>query len=104
MADRFGSTFAEMQAGAQHINEVDDQINGLLSSLRGQLAPLPSIWRGQASTAFVNLMARYDASSAKISEALKAIADQVRASNTTYMAEEDTHSASLSQITSALDG
>lgn len=104
MADGFGTTFEEMQAGAAHIDTVNEQINGLLSQLRGNLAPLPSMWRGSASTAFVNLMARYDSSSARISEALRAIAEQVRASGTTYAAEEETHSQSMSQISSALDG
>lgn len=104
MTQGFGTTFEEMQAGAQHIDDVNAMINGLLSSLRGNLAPLPSMWRGQASTAFVNLMARYDSSAARISEALTAISTQVRGSNATYMAEEETHSASLSQISSALDG
>lgn len=104
MANGFGTTFEEMQAGATHIDDVNQQINGLLSQLRGQLAPLPSLWRGQASTAFVNLMARYDSSAARISEALTAIAEQVRGSSATYAAEEETHSASLSQISNALDG
>jgi len=104
MASGFGTTFEEMQAGAQHIDTVNDQINGLLSQLRGNLAPLQGIWRGQASTAFVNLMARYDSSSQRISEALRAIAEQVRGSNATYIAEEDAHSQSLGQISSALDG
>jgi WXG100 family type VII secretion target len=100
----FGTTFEEMQAGAQHIDTVNDQINGQLSALRGNLAPLHGVWRGQASTAFTNLMARYDSSSARISEALRAIAEQIRGANATYIAEEDAHSQSLSQISSALDG
>jgi ESAT-6 family protein len=100
----FGTTFEEMQAGAQHIETVDQQINGLLSALRGNLAPLNGVWRGTASTAFTNLMARYDSSSSRISEALRAIAEQIRGANATYIAEEETHSQSLSQISSALDG
>lgn len=104
MAAGFGTTFEEMQAGAQHIDTVNDQIDSLLSSLRGNLAPLNGVWRGQASTAFTNLMARYDSSSARISEALRAIAEQIRGANATYIAEEETHSQSLSQISSALDG
>jgi WXG100 family type VII secretion target len=93
-----------MQAGASHIDTVNDQINGQLSSLRGNLAPLNGVWRGQASTAFTNLMMRYDSSAARISEAMRAIAEQIRGANASYMAEEETHSQSLSQISSALDG
>jgi len=104
MTQGFGTTFEEMQAGAQHIDTVNDQINGLLSTLRGNLAPLQGVWRGSASTAFVNLMARYDSSAGRISEALRAIAEQVRGSNATYLTEEDTHTQSLSQISTALDG
>jgi WXG100 family type VII secretion target len=104
MADSFGTTFEEMQAGATHIDNVNDQINGQLSTLRGHLAPLAGVWRGSASAAFVQLMARYDSSANKISEALRAIAEQVRGANATYMAEEETHSSSLNQISSALDG
>jgi WXG100 family type VII secretion target len=98
----FGTTFQEMEAGANHIDDVNAQIQGYLSSLRGQLAPLPSAWRGAASTAFVNLMARYDENARKIQEALTAIATQVRGANATYVAEEDTHSSTMSQITGAL--
>jgi WXG100 family type VII secretion target len=100
----FGTTFEQMQAGAQRIDNVNDQINSLLSALRGNLAPLQGVWRGEASTAFMNLMARYDSSSARISEALRAIAEQVRGSNAAYIAEEETHTHSMSRISTALDG
>lgn len=104
MAGQYRTTFEEMQAGALHIDNVNDSIQGLLSQLRGNLAPLAGVWRGSASTAFTNLMVRYDSSSQRISEALRAIAEQVRGSSQTYATEEETHSQSLSQISSALEG
>lgn len=104
MASGFGTTFEEMTAGAAHIDDVNQQIRGLLSQLQGNLAPLQGVWRGQASTAFVNLMQRYESSSRRIEEALTAIAQQVREASGTYAAEEETHSSSLSQISNALDG
>lgn len=104
MSGAYSTTFAEMQAGASHIDNVNADIMGRVSSLEGQLAPLAGAWQGSASTAFQNLMVRYRNSANRIQEALTAIAEQVRGSSTTYAAEEENQQQSMNHISNALDG
>ncbi len=51
MAGQFGAQFEHMQVTANHVAEVNQSVQGQLSALRNQLAPLAGAWKGQAATA-----------------------------------------------------
>ncbi len=48
MAGQFGTQVEQMQAAANHVAEVNQSVQGQLSALSNQLAPLAGAWQGQA--------------------------------------------------------
>lgn len=102
MANGFGTTVEEMQRAGRHVFTVNDTVQADLATLRGQLGPLAGAWRGEASTAFAGLMARWDADARVLSEALRAIGEAIQGSGTSYQAQEQQHTSNLSTIRAAL--
>ena len=102
MAGQFGTQTGVMTTAGQHVFEVRDQINAQLGRLRAQLGPLEGTWRGDASTAFHQLMARWNDDARRINAALASIGESVQASGTTYRAAEDEIASSTSRIGQAL--
>ena len=98
----FGTTVEEMARAGQYVLDVDADVQADLAALRGQLAPLQGAWVGDAATAFVGLMARWDADARSLSEALRAIGEAIGASGRTYQQQEEAQSAGLSAIRAAL--
>ena len=102
MAEGFGTTVEEMQRAGKHVLGVNDTVQADLATLRSRLGPLAGAWRGEASTAFVTLMARWDADAKTLSEALRAIGEAIQGSGVRYQAQEEQQAGSLSTIRAAL--
>lgn len=102
MAAGYGTSTAEMQRAGQHVLGVNQEVQAELGTLRSSLAPLAGAWRGEASTAFAGLMARWDADARALAEALDAIGSAIQGSATAYQQQEDEQAQSLSAIRSAL--
>jgi WXG100 family type VII secretion target len=102
MVAGFGTTPEEMQRAAQHVTQVNEEVQAQLSALRNQLAPLAGAWRGEASTAFQGLMARWDADARTLNEALRGIGDAIQVSGRNYLQAESDHMQSMSAIRGAL--
>ena len=102
MAGGFGTSTAELQRAGQHVLAVNDEVQADLSALRSGLTPLGGAWRGEASTAFAGLMARWDADARRLAEALRAIGAAVQGSAAEYQRQEEEQAAGLSSIRSAL--
>lgn len=102
MASGYGTSTEEMQRAGQQVFAVNDQVQGQLSALRAQLAPLSGGWRGQASAAFQALMARWDADARSLNEALRGIGEAIQGSGQSYAGQEEASASSLSGIQAAL--
>ncbi|NMI00412.1 WXG100 family type VII secretion target [Pseudonocardia acidicola] len=102
MAGGFGTTTEEMARAGQHVLTVNDTVQSDLATLRGQLAPLAGAWRGEASTAFAGLMARWDADARALNDALRAIGEAIQGSGLAYQQQESEQAGGLSAIRSAL--
>jgi WXG100 family type VII secretion target len=102
MAQQFGAQFEQMQSAANHVAEVNQSVQGQLSGLRNQLAPLAGAWKGQASTAFHLLMERWDTDARNLNEALNSIGEQIRGSGTTYAQADENENQTYSRISQAL--
>ena len=87
---------------AEHVLDVDADVQADLAALRGQLIPLQSAWVGDAATAFTELMARWDTDAKSLSEALQAIGEAITGSGRTYAQQEEARSSGLSAIRAAL--
>ncbi|MGH3825451.1 MAG: WXG100 family type VII secretion target [Pseudonocardiaceae bacterium] len=104
MAGQFGAQFEQMQAAASHVAEVNQSVQGQLSSLRSQLAPLAGAWKGQAATAFGVLIERWDTDARNLNDALNSIGEQIRGSGTTYAQADEAENQTYTRISQALGG
>ena len=77
MAGGFGTTTDEMERAGRQVLSVNETVQGDLSALRGQLAPLAGLWRGRAATEFAQLMTRWDASASQLNVALRGIGEGI---------------------------
>ncbi|HYH30195.1 MAG TPA: WXG100 family type VII secretion target [Pseudonocardia sp.] len=102
MAEGFGTSVEEMQRAGKHVFTVNDAVQADLATLRARLGPLAGAWRGEASTAFLALMARWDADAKALNEALRAIGEAIQGSGASYQAQEEQHTGNLSAIRAAL--
>ena len=102
MVAGYGTTTEEMQRAAAQVAQVNEQVQSQLSALRNQLAPLSGAWRGEASTAFQGLMARWDTDARTLNEALRGIGEAILGSGRAYQQAEDQQRQSMSAIQGAL--
>lgn len=102
MAGQYEVTPEEMQAGANQVFQVNQNVQSRLTNLQNQLAPLAGAWQGQASMQFQNLMERYQQNARQLNQALHAIGEQLQGSGSAYQAAEEEGAQQMSNITSAL--
>jgi WXG100 family type VII secretion target len=102
MAGSYTTTTEEMQRAAQHVASVNERVQADLAALRNQLAPLAGAWRGEASTAFQGLMARWDTDARTLNEALRGIGEAIQGSGRSYAVQEEQQAQNLSAIRGAL--
>ncbi|MFB9907094.1 WXG100 family type VII secretion target [Allokutzneria oryzae] len=86
------------------VARVRDQLVGQLNSLRGQLEPLQSQWRGDASKAFQTLMRNWNEQTVRLNNALGVISDQLGQSGKSYIRREQQASEGMSTIRAGLEG
>jgi WXG100 family type VII secretion target len=98
----YGLSFEEMDAAGRRVLDVNQDIQGTLSQLKGQLAPLAGAWKGSASTAFQSLMVRWDDAAQRLNHALQGIGESIQVSSASYAAQEEEHSQTMSTISQAL--
>jgi len=66
-------TPAQLQSTAGRLNSGAEEINSILSSLRGQVTSLGSEWQGQAKGSFDGLWEKWERGARDIQEALHGI-------------------------------
>jgi WXG100 family type VII secretion target len=91
VGNRFETQVPTMDVAAQHVFEVNDQIQATLTNLLNRLEPLMSTWQGSAAGSFHVLKQRWVDNAGKLNEALRGIGDGIVANSTTYASTEDTN-------------
>jgi WXG100 family type VII secretion target len=102
MSGSFGATPEQLAAAARHVEQAHQQVTDHLNAMRTQLEPLGAAWHGQAYTAFVALMGRWNDDAAKLTGALRSIGALIEISGREYDQAEQEQSQRLSSITAAL--
>jgi len=100
----FGTNYAEMASCAKDIENVEQEISASVSKLNGDLTPLQSSWKGQASMAFQQLQERLMDDAKKLNQALSEIATAMKSASGTYQQQEEEASHGISSISSRLGG
>ena len=100
----FRAELATMQVAAQHVYDVNAQIQSQLSNLLARLDPLTSTWQGSAATSFQVLKDRWHQDATQLNAALRGIADGLVKAHGTYQATEEQSQQSFTSISSKLGG
>ena len=100
----FRADLSTMHVAAQHVYDVNSQIQSQLSNLLARLDPLMSTWQGSAATSFLVLRDRWHQDATQLNAALKAIGDGLVKVHGNYEATEDSTRQSFTSITSRLGG
>ncbi|MEP7020109.1 MAG: WXG100 family type VII secretion target [Pseudonocardiales bacterium] len=87
-----------MQQGATKVDDAATQIQGHISSLRGEVETMMSGWRGEAASTFVQVHDSFEMQANKINKALRAMHDALRATHQTYGTQEANQTQTLSGL------
>ncbi|GAA3841742.1 WXG100 family type VII secretion target [Saccharothrix violaceirubra] len=104
MAGGYGTGTEELVGAATDIVSTDEHVQGILRSLRGTVDTVGASWKGQAATAFQNLINRFDEDARKLQEALRAIAEQMSGSADIYRRQEEEQNQSMGGLLGRLNG
>jgi WXG100 family type VII secretion target len=100
----FGADLSTMQAAAQHVHDVNAQIQSQLTNLLARLDPLSSAWQGSAATSFQVLKERWHQDATQLNAALRAIGDGLVKVHGNYQATEEASQQSFTSISRKLGG
>jgi WXG100 family type VII secretion target len=100
----FRAELSTMHVAAQHVYDVNAQIQSQLSALLARLDPLMGTWQGSAATSFQALKERWHQDATQLNGALKAIGDGLVKVHDSYNATEDNTQQSFTSITRKLGG
>lgn len=91
-----------MEAAANHVRTVNQEIQQQLSSLMGRIEPLASAWKGEAQISFMQLHARWDENAKRLNRALSDIAEAIQQSKVQYQQSDEQQASSFGGIGQAL--
>ena len=91
--------FDLMRNVAGKIDARNDEIRGMLHGFIGRMTSVPpSVWGGNAATAFKGVVDRWNSESMKLQQALQGIAETIRANEQALRQAADTHSAQIDAV------
>ena len=102
-SSEYGTEFAVMTKAAQSVRQTVEEITSEMRALESNLAPVANAWKGQASAAFLQLMERMQADSAKLTQALDAIGEALSSNTTNYTQVEEQNTSVISKLLAGLE-
>ena len=102
MAGAYTTDAATMQKAAQQVQQVSEEIGSELNSLMSNLEPVAASWKGNAASAFQQLMERWRQDASKLHQALAEIAQMLEQTNKSYSQAEENNSSQISAILKGL--
>jgi early secretory antigenic target protein ESAT-6 len=100
----FRTELSTMQTAAQHVYDVNAQIQSQLSNLQSRLDPLMGTWQGSAATSFQVLKERWHQDATQLNAALRAIGEGLVKVHGNYQATEQSNEQGFTSITRKLGG
>jgi len=95
---------ASLDRAAGQMLNTQDQLNSALTKMASELDPLRTAWQGEASTAFQNLIERFQTDAQQMQQALEQIANNVSSNAKQYAQQEQEQQQSMNQIMNTLQG
>ncbi|AGP31527.1 WXG100 family type VII secretion target [Corynebacterium terpenotabidum] len=91
----FRTTTDVMHSTAGKVDTVNDQVQAELSRLQGTVDALQGVWRGEAQTAFGQLMVRWNDAARDLRAALGGISENIRGNARAFQQVEDDNIAAF---------
>ena len=98
----YGTDFETMTKAAQSVNQAVQDIGAEMRSLDSALEPIASAWKGQAASAFQQLIQKFNDDCTKLTQALDAIGQAMGANTKNYTAAEEQQSSAMGQLLQGL--
>jgi WXG100 family type VII secretion target len=102
VSGKFGVELPTMQAAAQHVDEVNGQIQSQLTSLLQRLEPLRAAWKGEGATSFSALIERWHQDATQLNAILQSIGERLSQTHGNVTRTEGEVGQSFDAITSRL--
>lgn len=91
--------FDLMRSVAAKIDGRNDEIRSMLQGFIGRMTSVPpSVWGGNAATAFRGVVDRWNTESVKLQQALGGIAETIRANEQVLRQASETHSQQIGAV------
>jgi WXG100 family type VII secretion target len=91
-----------MQAAAQHVDEVNSQVQSQLSGLLTRLEPLKGAWKGQGANSFNALIERWHEDATQLNSVLRSVGERLSQTHSNITQTEGDVGQSFNTITSRL--
>jgi WXG100 family type VII secretion target len=102
VSGKFGVELPTMQAAAQHVDEVNSQIQSQLATLLDRLEPLQGAWKGEGATSFNTLIERWHQDASQLNSVLRSIGQRLSQTHGNIARTEGEVGQSFNTITSRL--
>ena len=103
MTQIFATETSTMDVTAGRVDGVNGEIGTELTTLRGTVDGMSGLWVGSAKKAFDELMVEWDDAAKRLSDALGAIAETIRANSAEFSTGEDDNVIELQNSGSSLN-
>lgn len=98
MSGSFKTTAEEMNAFANRIGEVNQQIQGEIGRLNGLVEQIASGWQGAAATAYQQMQQRFNEDANALNKVLDEIKQAIEATTKLYAQTEEEQRSSVGHI------
>ncbi|KQY56340.1 hypothetical protein ASD66_01770 [Nocardioides sp. Root151] len=92
-----------MAAGAAHVDEATQQVQGHINTLRTEIETMLGGWGGGAATAFQNLHQNFEGQANRINSSLQSMQEALVSTRTTYAAQEEQESSNITNLSSQIN-
>lgn len=103
MAGSFNTSQEAMAAGAAHVDEATQLVQGQIGTLRTEVETMMGGWGGNAAGAFTGLHQNFEGQATRINNALIAMQEALVSTRTTYVTQEDNETSTISSLSGQIN-
>lgn len=99
----FNTSQDAMAAGAVHVEECSDKVQGQINKLRTDVETMMANWGGSAATAFTTLHQNFEQQANQINNALRNMHEALGATRATYAAQEEQEAQNIASMANQIN-
>ncbi|WP_157550810.1 WXG100 family type VII secretion target [Nocardioides jensenii] len=99
----FNTSQDAMAAGAAHVDEAAQQVQGQINTLRTEVETMLGGWGGNAAAAFTGLHQNFESQATRINNSLIAMQEALVSTRTTYASQEEQEASNMSNLSGQIN-